>query len=75
MLVVTVDLAPGGYEPYRRNTGSMRIINVSNLAEVPHYDVAAMEGANALTGHPPWRRVTIASRASGHCWRRLWRRS
>jgi hypothetical protein len=53
MLVVTVDLVPGGYEPYRRNIGSMRIINVSNLAEVSDYDVGAMEGANALTGHPP----------------------
>lgn len=34
MLIVTVDLVPGGYEPHRRTIGSMRIANVSNLADV-----------------------------------------
>lgn len=52
MLVVTVDLVPGGYEPHRRTIGSMRIANVSDLADVSDYDVEAMEGANPLTGKP-----------------------
>lgn len=53
MLIVTVDLVPGGYEPHRRTIGSMRIANVSNLTGVSDYDVEAMEGANPLTGAPP----------------------
>lgn len=53
MLVVTVDLVPGGYEPHRRTIGSMRIANVSNLSDVSDYDVEGMDGANSLTGKPP----------------------
>ena len=53
MLVVTVDLFPGGYETHRRTIGTMRISNRSNLADVSDYCVEAMEGANPLTGDPP----------------------
>lgn len=53
MLVVTVDLVPCGYEPHRRTIGSMRIANISNLANVSGYDVEATEGANPLSGKPP----------------------
>jgi hypothetical protein len=50
MLVVTVDIVPGGYEPHRRTIGSLQIANISNLSEVSDYDVAVMEGPNPLTG-------------------------
>lgn len=50
MLIITIDLVPGGYESLRRTIGSMRIANISNLADVSDYDVAATEGANPLTG-------------------------
>jgi hypothetical protein len=52
MLIVTIDLVPGGYESYRTTIGSMRIANVSNLADGSDYAVAVMEGANPLTGSP-----------------------
>jgi hypothetical protein len=52
MLVITIDLVPGGKESYRRTIGSMRIVNVSNLADVSDYTIDVMEGANPLTGLP-----------------------
>lgn len=53
MLVITVDIVPGGYEPLRRTIGSMQIANVSDLADVSDYAVDATESANPLTGKPP----------------------
>ena len=50
MLIVTVDLVPGGYEPHRRTIGSMRIANLSDLADISDYRVEVVEGANPLTG-------------------------
>ena len=50
MLVITIDLVPGGYESYRCTIGSMRIANLSNLADTSDYSVEVMEGANPLTG-------------------------
>jgi hypothetical protein len=50
MLVITIDLVPGGCESYRRTIGTMRIANVSNLADVSDYAVEATEGANPITG-------------------------
>jgi hypothetical protein len=50
LLVVTVDLVPGGYERHRRTIGSMRIANLSDLADISDYSVEFMEGANPLTG-------------------------
>jgi hypothetical protein len=54
MLVITIDLVPGGYESYRRTIGSMRIANLSNLANTSDYSVEVMEAANQLTGDPSW---------------------
>lgn len=53
MLVITIDLVPGGYEPRRRTIGLMRIANLSDLADISDYSVDVMEGANALTGAKP----------------------
>jgi hypothetical protein len=52
MLAITIDLVPGGYESYRTTIGSMRIANVSHLADVSDYAVAVVEDANPLTGLP-----------------------
>jgi hypothetical protein len=52
LLVITIDLVPGGFESSRRTIGSMRIVNVFNLADVSDYVVDVMEGANPLTGLP-----------------------
>lgn len=57
MLVITVDLVPGGYEPHRRTIGSMRIANVSSLSDVSDYAIEAMEGANPLIGKLPCKVV------------------
>lgn len=63
MLVITLDLAPGGYESHRRTIGRMRIANISNLADVSDYSVDVMESVNPLTGSP----ARIAScRVTGH---------
>jgi hypothetical protein len=53
MLIVTVDLVPGGYESHRRSIGSMRISNLSELADRLDYRIEAMESANPLTGTEP----------------------
>jgi hypothetical protein len=52
MLKVTIELVPGGFAPMRRTIGSMRISNMSNLADLSDYRVEAIESANALTGDP-----------------------
>jgi hypothetical protein len=53
MLVVTVELVPGGFGPMRRTIASMRISNLSNLAPISDYRVAATETDNPLTGTLP----------------------
>jgi hypothetical protein len=53
MLVVTVELVPSGFEPMRRTIASMRISNLSDLADVSDYRVEALERANPLTGSRP----------------------
>jgi hypothetical protein len=63
MLVITIDLLPGGYESNRRTIGSMRIANVSNLADVSDYAVDVMEGANPLTGSPA---QSASCKVTGH---------
>jgi hypothetical protein len=52
MLVVTVELVPSGFEPMRRTIASMRISNLSHLADCSDYRVEALERANPLTGSP-----------------------
>jgi hypothetical protein len=53
MLRVTIDLVPGGFAPARRTIATMRIANISNLADVSDYRIDATEGRNGLTGDPP----------------------
>jgi len=47
MIIVTVTLVPGGYEPHRREIGMLRISNITDLTKIS-IDVA--EAANPLTG-------------------------
>jgi hypothetical protein len=53
MLVITVDLVPGGYAPMRRTIAAMSIANISDLAEISDYRVEASETSNPLAGTPP----------------------
>lgn len=53
MLVVKVELWPGGRSAFRRSIGTLHIANDSDLAEVSDYRALAMELANPLTGRPP----------------------
>jgi hypothetical protein len=55
MLRVTVELVPGGAEPFRRTIGAMIIVNMSNLAEISNYAITVTEEANPLTGAPSRR--------------------
>lgn len=52
MLRVTIELVPGGFGPLTRKIASMRISNLSPLADPSDYQVEAIEGANPLTGMP-----------------------
>jgi hypothetical protein len=53
LLIITIDIIPGGYAPARRTIASMRVSNISNLAAVSDYKVELLETANTLTGTPP----------------------
>jgi hypothetical protein len=53
MLLVTIELVPGGFGPLTRKIASMRISNLSELAELSEYRVEATETASPLTGRPP----------------------
>lgn len=57
MLLVTVELLPGGFRPLGRTIASMRVSNLSDLADVSRYSIEANEGANPLNGTPAmtWR--------------------
>jgi hypothetical protein len=52
VLVVKVELWPGGSGALKRPLGTMHIGNRSQLADVSDYRVIAMELSNALTGDP-----------------------
>ncbi|WLA64919.1 hypothetical protein [Bradyrhizobium diazoefficiens] len=52
MLIIDIELAPGGAEQLRKSIASVRVSNLSNLADVSDYAVVAMEAANPLTGAP-----------------------
>ncbi len=50
MLVITIDILPGG-DPQRRKTiASMRIDNISDLADISDYVVQGLEEVDTLTG-------------------------
>jgi hypothetical protein len=53
MLVITVELVPGGFAPMRRTIATMHSSNLSNLAPISDYQVEMMEAGNPLTGTPP----------------------
>jgi hypothetical protein len=52
MLVITVDLVPGGYEPLRHTIAAMSIANISDLAQISDYRIEANETSNPLVGTP-----------------------
>ena len=52
MLIVTIEIAPGGAEALRRTIASLRISNQSDLADVSDYRIVAMQAANPLTAEP-----------------------
>jgi hypothetical protein len=52
MLDLKIDIVPGGFESHRRTIATMRIANISNLAEVSDYIVSVAESASSLTGRP-----------------------
>jgi hypothetical protein len=52
VLVVKVELWPGGSVALARTLGTLHIGNQSQLADVSDYQVIAMELANSLTGQP-----------------------
>jgi hypothetical protein len=52
LLVITIDLYPGGNSQRRRTIASLRIANISGLADISDYDVKAIQAANPLTGSP-----------------------
>jgi hypothetical protein len=53
MLLITIDLLPGGHASHRRTLASMQIANITGLADISDYHIGAIEGANPLTGTPP----------------------
>jgi hypothetical protein len=53
MIVIKIELWPGGCEARKRQLADARIANVSNLAEVSDYMIEAREGQNELTLAPP----------------------
>jgi hypothetical protein len=50
MIHITIDLIPGGFQPMRQTIGTLRIANISNLADVSDYAVDVLEAANPLCG-------------------------
>jgi hypothetical protein len=53
MILITVDLVPGGFEPRRRAIASMRIANITDCTDISDYAVDLLEGANPLANTPP----------------------
>jgi len=50
MLLITIDLLPGGHASHRRTLASMQIANITGLADISDYHIGAIEGANPLAG-------------------------
>jgi hypothetical protein len=63
MLVIKVELWPGGYEGMKRTLAKAHIGNVSNLADVSNYVVSVSEGPNPIAGAPAW---SARGRIDGH---------
>jgi hypothetical protein len=58
LLLITVELLPGGSKSFRRAIAAMTIANVSDLAERSDYRVELVEGANPVSGTAPRSTVT-----------------
>jgi hypothetical protein len=52
VLIVTVTLVPAGFAPFRRDIGTLRISNITDLARLSDYSIDIIEAANPLTGTP-----------------------
>ena len=63
MLMITVDIVPGGYASMRRTIAAMSISNISDLADISDYRIEASETSNPLAGTPP---RTIRCLVRGH---------
>lgn len=53
MLVVTVELWPGGDPTHAKEIASIEIANISNLSEVSNYTVLAQQAGNPSLGIKP----------------------
>lgn len=62
MLKITIDLIPGGFGA-ARTIATMRIANVSALADISDYRIDATEARNPLTGEPA---KSAAFEVAGH---------
>lgn len=63
VLVVTVELWPGGSKAYKKEIASLRIANVSNLADISDYEVELAENGAEHLGIKPMR---LWTGVSGH---------
>jgi hypothetical protein len=63
MIHVTIELIPGGFSPARRTIGTMRIANITDLADVSDYAVEFLQAANPLAGTKP---CNGSCRVNGH---------
>jgi D-arabinose 5-phosphate isomerase GutQ len=58
LLLITVEMLPGGSRAFRRTIATMTIANVSDLAERSDYRVELVEGANPVSMSPQRSTVT-----------------
>jgi hypothetical protein len=66
MIIITVDLVPAGFQPMRRTIGTLRIANISDLAEVSDYAVDFLEAATPLAGTKPRNANCTVERHNRH---------
>lgn len=55
MLVIKVELWPGGEEQYKTVVARALIGNISDLADTSDYAVSVSEGQNPIAGTPAWK--------------------
>jgi hypothetical protein len=53
MIRIQIELVPGGVTHLRRSIASVRISNLSDLADRSDYGIDVMDSANPLAGTPP----------------------
>ena len=63
MLTIKIDILPSGFAPLKRTIATMRIANLSDLADISDYRIEVLEARNHLTGQPA-RSATC--RVAGH---------